>query len=108
MNTEITSLIARRVKALSNTLPYNAIPFVELPPDSHHHLAPLLAQAYRQHGPIFRATYLEREIVFLVGPEANRFVLVTNRQKFSHFVGWSTIYLTVKLSGRGLLSMDGE
>src|SRR5216110_272503 len=95
-------------KSMSNVLPYDAIPFVELPPDYQHRLAPLLAQAYQQHGPIFRAMYLDSEIVFLVGPEANRFVLVSNRQKFSHFVGWSNIFITTRVLGRGLLSMDGE
>src|SRR5579859_4740854 len=95
-------------KSMSTILPYEAIPFVEFPSDYQHHLAPLLAQAYQQHGPIFRSMYLEREIVFLVGPEANRFVLVTHRQKFSNFVGWSDIFLAVKTLGRGLLSMDGE
>jgi len=97
---------------MSNILPYEAIPFVELPPDYQHHLAPLLAQAYQQHGPIFRSRHLRYlqhdEVVFLVGPEANRFVLVDNRQKFSHFVGWSTIFQMAKAFGRGLLSMDGE
>ncbi len=94
---------------MSNILPYEAIPLVNLPPDYQHHLAPLLAQAYQQHGPIFRSSYLEHDdIVFLVGPEANRLVLVNDRQKFSHFVGWGTIFLTVTVLGRGLLSMDGE
>lgn len=93
---------------MSNVLPYDAIPFVEWPPDYQHRLAPLLAQAYQQHGPIFRAMYLDSEIVFLVGPEANRFVLVSNRQKFSHFVGWSHIFIITRVLGRGLLSMDGE
>src|SRR5262249_33684378 len=104
--TEVYSLLGE--KCMSDLLPYEAIPFVGLPPDCQHHLAPLLAQAYQQHGPIFRATYLEREIVFLVGPEANRFVLVNNSQKFSNFVGWSNIFLTVKRLGKNLLSMDGE
>ena len=93
---------------MSNVLPYEAIPFVEMPPDYQHHLAPLLAQAYQQHGPIFRSTYFNREVVYLVGPEANRFVLVSNRQKFSHFAGWGTNFQTVQLLGPGLLSMDGE
>jgi cytochrome P450 len=93
---------------MGNVLPYNAIPFVEWPPDYQHHLAPLLAQAYQQHGSIFRATYLEQEIVFLVGPEANRFVLVSNSHKFSNFVGWGTIFTTAKVFGRSILAMDGD
>lgn len=58
---------------MSGVLPYEAIPFVELPPDYQHRLSPLLAQAYLQHDPIFRSRYLENEVVYLVGPEANRY-----------------------------------
>jgi hypothetical protein len=81
---EVYSLLG--AKSMNTILPYEAIPFVELPADYQHHLAPLIAQAYQQHGPIFRSTYLESEIVYLVGPEANRFVLVSNRQKFSNLL----------------------
>jgi cytochrome P450 len=88
--------------------PYDAIPYVHLPEDYQLRLAPLLAAAYEQHGPIFRAHYFGREIVFLVGPEANRFVLVNSRQKFSNYIGWSTVFEVVELFGHGLLSMDGE
>jgi retinoid hydroxylase len=87
---------------------YDAIPYVNLPDDYQLRLASLLAEAYEQHGPIFRANYFGHEIVFLVGPEANRFVLVNNRQKFSNYIGWSTVFEVVELFGRGLLSMDGE
>jgi len=31
--------------------------------------------------------------VYLVGPEANRFVLVYNRFKFSSYIGWSAIFI---------------
>ncbi len=87
---------------------YEEIPFVELPDDYQYHLAELLAQAYAEHGPIFRAPYFGKEIVYLVGPEANRFVLVNNRHKFSNYIGWSSIFIAGELLGRGLLSMDGE
>ncbi|TMC21861.1 MAG: cytochrome P450 [Chloroflexi bacterium] len=97
---------------MSRILPYEAIPFVEWSSDYQHHLADLLVQAYQEHGPIFRTKHLRylphNEIVFLVGPEANRFVLVDQRQKFSNLVGWSTIFPMVKVFGRGLLTMDGE
>lgn len=88
--------------------PYDAIPQVTLPDDYQLHLAPLLAEAYEQHGPIFRSTFFEREILYLVGPEANRFVLVNERQKFSNQVGWGTIFQVTNMLGHGLLSMDGE
>lgn len=93
---------------MSTIRSYNDIPSVVLPDDYQYHLAPLLAQAYAEHGPIFRGPYFGQEIVYLVGPEANRFVLVNNRQKFSNYIGWSSIFAVVDLLGRGLLSMDGE
>jgi cytochrome P450 len=88
--------------------PYEEIPFVEFPDDYNEHLAPLLAEAYAQHGPIFRGNYFGQEIVFLAGPEANRFVLVNNRQKFSHHIGWSQIFDITSTFGHGLLTMDGD
>ena len=95
---------------MSRILPYEAIPFVEWSSDYQHHLADLLVQAYQEHGPIFRTKHLRylphNEIVFLVGPEANRFVLVDQRQKFSNLVGWSTIFPMVKVFGRGLLTIS--
>lgn len=88
--------------------PYEAIPYVDFPEGYSSQLASLLGNAYLQHGPIFRANYFGREMLFLVGPEANRFVLVNNRQKFSNYIGWGTVFSVVDLLGRGLLSMDGE
>ena len=32
-----------------------------------------LAEAYAHYGPVFRARHLKTEVVFLIGPEANRF-----------------------------------
>jgi cytochrome P450 len=92
---------------VEQVLPFEAVPQVVLPEDYQWQLGPLLADAYMQHGPIFRSTYFGRDIVYMVGPEANRFVLVQNRQKFSNFVGWGSIFEVVNMFGRGLLSMDG-
>jgi len=63
---------------------------------------------YEQHGPIFRSTSFGSEVVFLIGPEANRFVLVNNRQKFSNYEGWGKMFGTLDMFGRGLLVMDGK
>ena len=93
---------------MSQVRPFEAIPFVELPPDYQMRLGPLLAEVYAKHGPIFRSTYFGQEIVYLVGPEANRFVLVQDRLKFSNYIGWSAIFSVVDMFGRGLLSMDGQ
>jgi cytochrome P450 len=68
----------------------------------------LLAQAAVEHGPIFKWVITEGgeagEYVFMVGPEANRFVLHTGRQHFSHDQGWTP--LIGDTLGKGLLNMD--
>lgn len=65
-----------------------------------------------RHGSVFkrslprryRAQY-GRWVVYLIGPEANRFVYVTNRNDFSHEGGWGP--QIGPLMGRGLLNTDG-
>lgn len=93
--------------SMSVVRPFEAIPHVTLPDDYQSHLGLLLAEAYQQHGPIFRSTYFGKDIVYMVGPEANRFIMVNNRQRFSNEVGWRSIFSVVDMFGHGLLSMDG-
>ena len=64
--------------------PFQDIPFVKLPSDYDRRVGDVLAGFYEQHGPIFRTDSFGSPAVFLAGPEANRFVLTTNRLKFSH------------------------
>jgi cytochrome P450 len=85
--------------------PFEAIPCVTLPPDYATRLGSFLAQMYEQHGPIFRSVFFGEDVVYLVGPEANRFVLSTDRLKFSHHDGWR---VAANLFGNGILTMDGE
>lgn len=92
----------------SEIRPYEAIPEVELPDDFYLHMGPILAKFYEEHGPIFRAERFGMPSIYMVGPEANRFILVNNRKKFSHHIGWSSIFEVEQLLGRGLLMMDGE
>lgn len=67
-----------------------------------------LAQAAIEHGPIYKWIIPEGwdagEYVFMVGPEANRFVLHTGREHFSHDQGWTPII--GDMLGKGLLNMD--
>jgi hypothetical protein len=42
----------------------------------------LLLSAYEEHGPIFGIRLLHSYQVFMIGPEANHFVLVSDRDKF--------------------------
>jgi cytochrome P450 len=65
-----------------------------------------LARAATTQGPVLRwySHWNGRDIVFLVGPEANKFVLNTQRLAFSHDQGWTPIIGDIL--GRGLLNMD--
>jgi cytochrome P450 len=84
------------------------IPCVTLPEDYRSRPGPFLARMYERHGPIFRTrTVWGGDIVYLVGPEANRFVLSTNRLKFSHHEGWGRFLGVIEVYGNGLLTMDG-
>ncbi len=87
--------------------PFDEIPVIQLPEDYQTRTGPFLAEMYRQHGPIFRASNFGTEVVFLVGPEANKFVLLTDRLKFSHHMGWADLFSVAEIFGDGLLSMDG-
>jgi cytochrome P450 len=62
-----------------------------------------------EHGPIFRWVSLSAEDagqqrVTMIGPEANRFVMHTHREHFSHDLGWTPFI--GDMFGRGLLNMD--
>ncbi len=88
---------------------YDEIPHIgTLPEDYQTRIGPYLASMYEKHGPIFRATTLfGDEVVYLVGPEANRFVLSSERLKFSHHQGWGQAFGVINMLGNGLLTMDG-
>lgn len=58
----------------------------------------------REFGPIYKRTSQWGTFVFMAGPEANRFVLHTGREHFSHEKGWTPIM--GETLGRGLLNMD--
>jgi retinoid hydroxylase len=84
------------------------IPYVTLPADYQSNPGPFLARMYQEHGPIFRTrTDWWNDVVYLVGPEANRFVLASNRLKFSHRQGWGQFFGVIETYGDGLLTMDG-
>lgn len=93
---------------MSQTRPYEDIPLIELPEDYRARMALFLAEMYELHGPIFRyrAAWGD-DVVHLVGPEANRLVMVSERQKFSHRIGWGEVFGVNQLLGQGLLTMDG-
>ena len=88
-----------------------ARPMTDLPsivyPDSallSGELPTLDAEFAASHGPIFQiATPSGVPLVFMVGPEANRFVLHTHREHFSHALGWTPVL--GNWAGQGLLNL---
>jgi cytochrome P450 len=66
----------------------------------------VLLPAYEEHGPIFAMRIFHSLIVFMLGPEANRFVLVSDRDKFRWRDG--SLGDLIPLIGDGLLTTDGE
>jgi retinoid hydroxylase len=86
---------------------YDDLPTVPFPEEGviRGLLPGYLAQVSLEHGPIFKLqTDSEGDFVFMVGPEANRFVLHTHREHFSHRQGWTPIL--GDWMGQGLLNMD--
>jgi len=83
------------------------IPLIQIPEGYLSRIGPFLAEMYEQHGPIFRSDQNGHNVFFLAGPEANRFVLLSNRLKFSNYIGWTKIFGVEDAFGNGLLSMDG-
>lgn len=88
--------------------PFVAIPQVTMPPNYEFDNGSFLVDMYEQYGPIFRGDHWGREVVFMVGPEANRFVMTSNRKHFSHRLGWGQMMSVLELFGNGLLTMDGQ
>ena len=91
--------------------PFDEMPIITRLEDYPYTMPTLLAREAQRLGPIFRAEVGEqgrdtfgRWVVFMVGPEANRFVMHSHRDHFSHDLGW-----TPTLGGmfeKGLLNTD--
>jgi retinoid hydroxylase len=72
-------------------------------------LSPYLASLAERHGPIFAfmpagGPHRGRTVVYMLGPEANRFVFLSGREHFSHDLGWTPV--VGETLGHGLLNMD--
>lgn len=91
--------------------PFDEMPIITRLENYPFTMPTLLAEEAQKLGPIFRAQVGEegqqvfgRWVVFMVGPEANRFVMHSHRDHFSHDLGW-----TPTLGGifeKGLLNTD--
>ncbi|UGS34028.1 cytochrome P450 [Capillimicrobium parvum] len=66
---------------------------------------PVLLEAYERYGPIFTLRVFHAQIVFMLGPEANHFMLVSHADHFT----WREGHLgdLIPLLGDGLLTTDG-
>jgi cytochrome P450 len=80
---------------------------VQAPPGFFYDGPTFVAETAERLGPVFRRRLQSgAEVVYLVGPEANRLVLYTHRDHFSHEQGWTPVL--GPYFGKGLLNMDGE
>jgi cytochrome P450 len=69
-----------------------------------HEPLPILLELYERYGPIFSLRILHRKMVFMLGPEANQFVLVTHPELFHWREGnFGDLW---PLLGDGLLTID--
>ncbi|MDX6670914.1 MAG: hypothetical protein QOI91_1277 [Solirubrobacteraceae bacterium] len=66
---------------------------------------PLLLDAYREHGPVFSMRILHASGVFMLGPEANHYMLVENAANFRWRDG--AFIDLIPLLGDGMLTIDG-
>lgn len=67
---------------------------------------PVLLDSYERYGPVFSLRIFHGNVVWMLGPEANHHILVSNAQNFrwrdGHFGD------LIPLLGDGLLTIDGE
>ena len=89
--------------------PAAPIPVAQFPEEWYLTAPRSLAGMAQVHGPIFSRVMDDgpmagQEFLYLAGPEANRFVLHTHRDLFSHDLGWTPV--VGEWAGKGLLNMD--
>ena len=66
----------------------------------------LLLDAYERHGPVFSLRILNARNVFMLGPEANHFMLVSHADHFRwRDGGFGDL---IPLLGDGMLTIDGD
>lgn len=92
-------------RALAHLPTHTGLPWLGAPWAMLSHPGHYLLDGYRRLGPAFRVQLVGMEMVALLGPEANRTILVTHRQRFSHAEGYAFVRTVL---GDGLLFQDGE
>jgi cytochrome P450 len=73
---------------------------------ARHDVLELLLESYYKYGPIYGIKIMHDRSVFMIGPEANHFVLVSGRENFVWRHGRLGDLIT--LIGDGLLTTDGD
>ena len=104
MNAEIDARASAR--SAPRAIPrLRAIPWLGAPWSMLSHPGAYLLDGYRRLGPVFQFELMGMRMVALIGPEANRRIMVTQREHFSHALGYAFVR---KVLGDGLLFQDGE
>jgi cytochrome P450 len=67
---------------------------------------PMLLEAYERYGPVFTLRLFHSNVVFMLGPEANHYILVSHASNFLWREGHFRDLLG--LMGDGLLTIDGD
>ena len=67
---------------------------------------PMLLEAYERYGPVFTLRLFHSNVVFMLGPEANHYMLVSHASNFLWREGHFRDLLG--LMGDGLLTIDGD
>ncbi len=67
---------------------------------------PMLLESYERFGPVFTLRLFHSNVVFMLGPEANHYVLVSHASNFA----WREGHFRdlIGLMGDGLLTIDGD
>ena len=60
---------------------------------------------FQRYGSVFKTRILGQKVAFLIGPDANRLVLMEQADHFSSRLGWAFLE---PLFGQGILLQDGE
>ncbi len=84
---------------------HRGLPWLGAPRRILSHPGRYLLEGYHALGPVFRFQLFGMEMVALIGPEANRAVMTTHRDKLSHAEGYKIVR---DVLGDGLLFQDGE
>ncbi len=81
------------------------LPIIGHPQRLYNNPGQYLYEGYTRHGDIFRLNLFGMKMVCLIGPEANRMVMTTARECFSHAQGYKFV---TPVLGEGLLFQDGD